>query len=246
MRLAPSFASCSDAARGPLKPDAVGRVVADDGSGKPFRVAAPSGSTWWYTATALVAAEQAADDGNVVNSDNLVSGRRVRRGPDWRWGDQDGGGVGVLVSHDSSGWARVRWEHSGNTNTYRIGGSGKSDLVFVSDAVDDNTLMHAQHAHRLRANGRTTGYSCDVCGTHNVAGRYRCVAGCDWDICGTCLGGRGHRGEWRGPERTQWCSIDAHPDGPLCAHGPVIQSEHWSCCGVATRSGAGCFGSEVS
>ena len=39
-------------------PGDIGTVVEDDGSSKPFRVKASSGSTWWYTAAAI---EKAGD-----------------------------------------------------------------------------------------------------------------------------------------------------------------------------------------
>lgn len=56
-------------------------------------------------------------------------GLQVRRGPDWRWGNQDGGDgqVGVIVGLASSYWCHVRWP-SGRENGYRIGDSGKFDL----------------------------------------------------------------------------------------------------------------------
>ena len=53
-------------------------------------------------------------------------GDRVVRGPDWAWGDQDGGGEGTVVeapySVDESGtvWVGVRWD-GGHRNSYRVG-----------------------------------------------------------------------------------------------------------------------------
>ena len=54
-------------------------------------------------------------------------GDRVVRGPDWEWGDQDGGGPGTVtncgtVRIASCDWATVLWD-SGNKNGYRIGPS---------------------------------------------------------------------------------------------------------------------------
>ena len=48
-------------------------------------------------------------------------GRRVKRGPTWKWADQDGGEgtVGTVVEVKMSGWACVRWESTGKTNQYR-------------------------------------------------------------------------------------------------------------------------------
>jgi len=61
------------------------------------------------------------------------AGMRVRRGPDWAWGDQDGGveAIGVLVEVvDSEGWARVRWSN-GSEQEYRWGAEEKYDLRLV-------------------------------------------------------------------------------------------------------------------
>lgn len=42
------------------------------------------------------------------------------------------------------------------------------------------------HDHALAPTDRTSGWNCDVCRASNTGRRYRCVAGCDWDMCGTC------------------------------------------------------------
>lgn len=60
-------------------------------------------------------------------------GKRVRRGPDWKWENQDGGagGQGTVTSNDTSstGWVRVKWDN-GNTNSYRVA-TGQVDLEAV-------------------------------------------------------------------------------------------------------------------
>ena len=59
----------------------------------------------------------------------------VERGPDWRWGDQDGGpGSRGIVIDDAvdEGWVRVAWRASGENN-YRWGKEGCYDLSIVSD-----------------------------------------------------------------------------------------------------------------
>eukprot|EP01065_Artemidia_motanka_P000820 TRINITY_DN10388_c0_g1_i2.p1 TRINITY_DN10388_c0_g1~~TRINITY_DN10388_c0_g1_i2.p1 ORF type:complete len:869 (+),score=114.26 TRINITY_DN10388_c0_g1_i2:64-2670(+) len=54
----------------------------------------------------------------------LRAGSRVRRGPTWKWKDQDASGEGVVLSVDETmGWVQVRWE-SGGRRTYRYGGAG--------------------------------------------------------------------------------------------------------------------------
>ena len=57
------------------------------------------------------------------------AGIRVRRGPDWDWGDQDGGGLGTTEADSDPGWVTVKWDHSGRTNSYRVGKEGNYDLI---------------------------------------------------------------------------------------------------------------------
>ena len=58
-------------------------------------------------------------------------GKRVRRGRDWRWDDQDGGPdqFGTIVSalDIKPGWVTVQWDN-GVKNTYRMGADSKFDL----------------------------------------------------------------------------------------------------------------------
>ena len=65
-------------------------------------------------------------------------GTVVVRGPDWKWGDQDGvpPGRGVVVSElSSSGWLRVKWEVSGSVNIYRMSQDGKFDIALAPDSA---------------------------------------------------------------------------------------------------------------
>jgi hypothetical protein len=65
--------------------------------------------------------------------EELASGTKVVRGPDWSWGNQDGkqGGTGVTqgaYGEEEDGWVRVKWDHDGYTENYRMGAGGKYDL----------------------------------------------------------------------------------------------------------------------
>jgi hypothetical protein len=65
---------------------------------------------------------------------DLPLGTRVRRGPDWKWGNQDGGtgNMGtVKKSKDRDGWVTVKWDN-GIENNYRWTGDGKYDLEIIS------------------------------------------------------------------------------------------------------------------
>ena len=63
---------------------------------------------------------------------------RVVRGPDWTWGDQDGGEwhVGTVVESEQykiGGSVVVQWD-SGNRCRYRCGERGKFDLRVLDSA----------------------------------------------------------------------------------------------------------------
>lgn len=73
----------------------------------------------------------------------MKTGVRVRRGIDWKWGDQDEPvGLGTLISDvGEDGWVRVHWD-SGGVNSYRMGREGKYDLQLadVQLTASDNSL----------------------------------------------------------------------------------------------------------
>ena len=63
----------------------------------------------------------------------MKPGYRVVRGPDWKWGNQDGGeghvGTVVEINHSESGRsAVVQWD-LGNQCNYRCGHEDKYDLL---------------------------------------------------------------------------------------------------------------------
>ncbi|XP_022104151.1 E3 ubiquitin-protein ligase MIB2-like isoform X2 [Acanthaster planci] len=72
----------------------------------------------------------------------LFPGAKVVRGPDWDWGNQDGGEGKVGKITDIRGWdvesgrsvASVSWSGSA-TNVYRVGHKGKVDLKYTQDAI---------------------------------------------------------------------------------------------------------------
>ena len=66
----------------------------------------------------------------------LSVGDRVRRGPDWKWDDQDGGEgeQGTITrAPDENTWAQVEWD-SGHSNSYRWGQEDSWDLSLVSSS----------------------------------------------------------------------------------------------------------------
>ncbi len=111
-----------------------------------------------------------------------------------------------------------------------------------SGAADpEGRVWHANHEHPLKLFTKPTGWTCDVCRKQPGTKRYRCTTGCDWDACESCMMSKGHKSDFRGSEKTQWCSLTNSRDGPLCGHGEgIVTHEHWSCCG-RRQFEAGCF-----
>ncbi len=106
----------------------VGTVVEYDGSDLPFKVEC-NGSNNWYTQEQLVLATAGGPS-------KMAIGQRVVRGPNWQWGNQDGGAgnAGVCVEIDGDGWTRVKWD-KGGTQCYKNGLEGCYDLAPVPGAV---------------------------------------------------------------------------------------------------------------
>ncbi|XP_037629339.1 E3 ubiquitin-protein ligase MIB2 isoform X3 [Sebastes umbrosus] len=84
----------------------------------------------------------------------IFQGVKVVRGPDWDWGNQDGGEGKVGKVVDIRGWdtesgrsvASVTWSN-GTTNVYRMGHKGKVDLKYVSDG--QGGFYYKDHLPRL-------------------------------------------------------------------------------------------------
>eukprot|EP01062_Namystynia_karyoxenos_P042073 TRINITY_DN3071_c0_g1_i1.p1 TRINITY_DN3071_c0_g1~~TRINITY_DN3071_c0_g1_i1.p1 ORF type:complete len:4455 (+),score=1133.64 TRINITY_DN3071_c0_g1_i1:134-13366(+) len=85
---------------------------------------------------AAVAAAVAAE--SCLRDSDFEAGLAVTRGPDWGWGNQDGGPgkVGVVIAREEEcpggHWWQVMWTPSGVTNNYRVGCQGKTDLCPAS------------------------------------------------------------------------------------------------------------------
>ena len=63
----------------------------------------------------------------------MTRGQKVKRGRNWKWGDQDGNGLGTVVEPVSNtGSVRVQWDN-GHINVYRMGYEDQFDLTIASD-----------------------------------------------------------------------------------------------------------------
>ena len=69
-----------------------------------------------------------------VNAENIAVNLRVTRGPDWSWGEEDGGKSGVILSFDkATGLAQVLWEGGQAHKHYRFG-HDKNDLMICTNS----------------------------------------------------------------------------------------------------------------
>lgn len=75
-----------------------------------------------------------------------VPGLRVVRGPDWEWGEQDGGeghvGTVAIVEEGSNGKAVVVQWDMGNRCNYRCGLEDKYDLRVLDTAAAGWFVIH--------------------------------------------------------------------------------------------------------
>nr|XP_027212420.1 E3 ubiquitin-protein ligase MIB2-like isoform X1 [Penaeus vannamei] len=107
-------------------------------------------------------------------------GQRVIRGPDWRWGEQDGGAgyAGTVVEVGRPGSSTtpdrtvvVQWDAGARTN-YRVGYQAAFDLRLL-----DNAPVGVKHPKHI----------CDGCKRQAIAGiRWKCNHCYDYDLCTTC------------------------------------------------------------
>ena len=79
-----------------------------------------------------VTADESSVQKTIKIVDKMCVGKRVRRGPDWKWGKQDGHGKGTVLDIDppDEGWVKVKWDN-GRTYSYRWGSENVFDLVII-------------------------------------------------------------------------------------------------------------------
>ncbi|XP_070574611.1 uncharacterized protein [Ptychodera flava] len=80
----------------------------------------------------LILSDDDEDDDDLELEGYPTLGARVRRGRDWKWGNQDGNGVGTVVKHKRGGVLKVEWD-TGRCNEYRHGAEGARDIRVVDE-----------------------------------------------------------------------------------------------------------------
>uniref|UniRef100_A0A670YWR6 E3 ubiquitin-protein ligase MIB2 n=1 Tax=Pseudonaja textilis TaxID=8673 RepID=A0A670YWR6_PSETE len=89
-----------------------------------------------------------------VSLKGIFQDAKVVRGPDWEWGNQDGGDGKIGRVVDIRGWdvetgrsvASVTWA-DGTTNVYRVGHKGKVDLKCITEA--SGGFYYKEHLPKL-------------------------------------------------------------------------------------------------
>ncbi|XP_039257822.2 E3 ubiquitin-protein ligase MIB1-like [Styela clava] len=116
---------------------------------------------------------------NIRTSSNVFEGvgSRVVRGPDWKWGRQDGGEghVGTVRCFESAEEVVVVWDN-GTAANYRC--SGQYDLRIL-DSAPSGVKHH--------------GTMCDTCRLQPIYGiRWKCAECHNYDLCSACYHGDKH------------------------------------------------------
>jgi Mib_herc2. len=116
----------------------VGKPTPPSSSAQAAASASPGAALAAAAGTAPPTEIRGPDPGDLVTETTAAKypDALVQRGPDWRWGNQDGGegGHGKLLPPqpgDPKGWASVQWEGSSRTCRYRVGAEYAFDLLFV-------------------------------------------------------------------------------------------------------------------
>lgn len=100
-----------------------------------------------------------ACDALEVTAENIAVNLRVTRGPDWNWGDEDGGEgrTGVILSFDKAkAIAQVLWEGGQAHKHYRFGHM-KSDLI-ISTGAANSTLGRRNSQLFFQARARPSSF----------------------------------------------------------------------------------------
>ncbi|XP_018577850.1 nuclear pore complex protein Nup93 [Anoplophora glabripennis] len=110
----------------------------------------------------------------------LKVGVRVVRGPNWSWGNEDGGEgfAGILREINlTNKTAVVQWDN-GNQMQCRVGCLDKYDIRLL-----DNAQIGINHKSVI----------CDECNSGHIHGmRYKCMNCYDFDLCSLCYHGDKH------------------------------------------------------
>ncbi|XP_023301637.2 E3 ubiquitin-protein ligase mind-bomb [Lucilia cuprina] len=133
------------------------------------------------SSAAITAGASQSNGGSVINRQSRFAmegvGARVIRGPDWKWGKQDGGEghVGTVRNFESSEEVVVVWDN-GTAANYRC--AGAYDLRILDSAPTG--IKH-------------DGTMCDTCRQQPIFGiRWKCAECVNYDLCSICYHGDKH------------------------------------------------------
>ena len=101
-----------------------------------------------FVSTATSALPQYSTYSNATLAIMFDVGTRVLRGPDWKWGNQDGPSLGLVTLnmslHNAPGWVHAQFDN-GHVNSYRVGAQGAFDLFRLYG--ESTSKLHCCFAH---------------------------------------------------------------------------------------------------
>ncbi|XP_062588706.1 uncharacterized protein LOC134250368 [Saccostrea cucullata] len=91
----------------------------------------------------------------ILENEMIAVGCCVTRGPDWKWGDQDGGegNVGTVYRVRKDAVVLVKWPN-GNRSNYRFGYDSKYDIT-LCDPFDPLVIQSLDYQHRSNFSGNS-------------------------------------------------------------------------------------------
>jgi hypothetical protein len=127
------------------------------------------------------------DDGSSNDGSRADSIGRTRFG---RAGDRDEIELDILGNHqDDSDIISIGIGSDSDSDEDSDDSDASGNRGDRRNAGDDGTVRTSLHAHPLGDVGPQPRHLCDVCATRLDSARqsYRCVSGCDYDVCRACL-----------------------------------------------------------
>ena len=238
---------------GCLRAGESGILIEDDGSGCPFRVRGPSGSTYWYnerdlkrpTVQSTVAT---AGTGRLLIGERVVLATGFEGCQDAGGGPLKPGDVGVVEADDrdskpfkvrfnGKSWyyddaalcresddRRAMGSTSVPTSTGRLR-VGES-VMLVGD--DEGCLRVGESGTLVEDDGSGCPFKVRSASGNTYWYNERDLKRANAGSSASAAAPGDHAGEWRAASKRQWCSLADSPEGPVCSHARgIINAPHW-------------------
>ena len=112
----------------------------------------------------------------------------------WKRGDfaKANGKLGkITMEPDSDGDVKLQWLDGATSPYIKAATLSRPTKTEIEAAVQAaRPFTHHLHAHQLQLSSRDASWRCDGCRAPARGARYRCVSGCDFDLCDSCKSAR--------------------------------------------------------